>query len=141
MKKIFEFIIRNILRREKNITEEDTIRRIAQDYAHFAKYGIDQGQVYLIRLGLYEEAISDFLFENKDSIVDYFPIKDGDYIQVLGIITKSSEKFVLFIVYDENYDRNVGNFLFVEKWPKFKNYEKKIEDSHWETFNKLKGKV
>lgn len=139
MNKFFKFIAKYILPFDNNImTQQKVYERIAEEYSCFKKYNILKGQVYLIMLGLFSEEINNYLFEHKKMINDYFPVEMGDYIKILGIITPQEKKFMLLIVYKDDFDKKVGNFLSVERWPPFQNYEKKIEDSHWEIYNEFK---
>ena len=119
-------------------TYENMSKSVSEAYANFEKFGIQKGQVYLIRLGMYSEEINSYLFENKELISEYFLIEEGDYVQILGMKTPKEELFILFVVYSNNFDKKVGNFLSVNKWPPFKNYEEKIEDSYWKLYKEYR---
>jgi hypothetical protein len=123
------------------MTEKGVHDSIEEDYSFFKKYHVTDGQLYLIYLGLFSDDINQYLEKNKSKTQDYFLINPDDYIQVLGFINKDGQKYILLVAFEPNYDRKVGNFIAVENWPSFQNYEKKIEDSHWEVYNEFKDKV
>jgi hypothetical protein len=110
------------------LTKEKFDTGLKEAIEQFRLYGIPRPEVFYVYNGLFTEDIRHFLEAQKGNMVNFFfPGSEDDYVAVLGA-EQDGQKYILFRVYDEHYERRVGNYMRTEDWPDLGQEVKRMDE-------------